>query len=133
MDRSLFLISYPLFSVSNLSTNFILSIIDSQRYPLKFKVAFKETHLVPKYHPFVDLLQTGSNKNIYSQDDCYASLDAPHNVKPIKKFSDVSGLPAYYKDILTTLQFSDISEYISIQNMPIEFSHLYLSLRLNTL
>ncbi|CAK8678953.1 unnamed protein product [Clavelina lepadiformis] len=47
----------------------------------------------------------------------YASIDAPPPVKPVKKYSDISGLPAFYTDPHTKLRYSNSDEYRQIQHI----------------
>lgn len=59
----------------------------------------------------------------------YSNLDSPPSIKPPKKYSDISGLPANYTDPLTKLRFSSASEFQTIRTLSPEVVNSYLSLR----
>ena len=130
MDPPHLIVSYPFLFISIFSTNVILSIIDLLRYPVIFKLSIQESSMIPQFQAYCEFTKICNYPIFYSEDYYYKILDAPINLKPVKLFSDISGFPACYKDIRTSLNFSDVSEYVSLQNMSIELSHIYHSLRL---
>ncbi|XP_061185603.1 INO80 complex subunit C-like [Saccostrea echinata] len=50
-------------------------------------------------------------------DVTYGSIDAPPSFKPAKKYSDISGLPAYYTDPETKLRYATAEEFSRIRMM----------------
>ncbi|KXJ15272.1 INO80 complex subunit C [Exaiptasia diaphana] len=66
----------------------------------------------------------------WKQDDpTYGSIDAPPAFKPAKKYSDLSGFPAKYKDPRTGIRYSDASEFSTIRNLPSDIVTGYLAIR----
>lgn len=59
----------------------------------------------------------------------HASLSAPPSTKPIKLYSDLSGLPAPYKDPKTKLRYANTQEYQMIQHLSPDVILGLLSLR----
>lgn len=59
----------------------------------------------------------------------YASIDAPPSFKPAKKYSDLSGLPANYRDPETKLRYATSEEYSRIKLMPSDLVTGCLALR----
>ncbi|XP_016301272.1 INO80 complex subunit C-like [Sinocyclocheilus anshuiensis] len=62
-------------------------------------------------------------------DPNYCSIDAPPSMKPAKKYSDISGLPANYTDPQTKLHFASTEEFSYIRQLPIDVVTGYLTLR----
>ncbi|XP_061446073.1 INO80 complex subunit C [Rhineura floridana] len=62
-------------------------------------------------------------------DPSYFSIDAPPSFKPVKKYSDISGLPANYTDPQSKLRFSTIEEFAYIRMLPSDVVTGYLTLR----
>ncbi|XP_051576910.1 INO80 complex subunit C-like [Myxocyprinus asiaticus] len=62
-------------------------------------------------------------------DPNYCSIDAPPSMKPAKKYSDISGLPANYTDPQTKLRFASTEEFSYIRQLPTDVVMGYLSLR----
>ncbi|XP_069476650.1 INO80 complex subunit C [Ambystoma mexicanum] len=62
-------------------------------------------------------------------DPNYFSIDAPPSVKPAKKYSDISGLPANYTDPQSKLRYSTIEEFNYIRMLPTDVITGYLVLR----
>ncbi|XP_068716356.1 INO80 complex subunit C-like [Montipora foliosa] len=66
----------------------------------------------------------------WKQDDpTYSSIDAPPSFKPAKKYADLSGLPAKYKDPSTGIQYNNSMEFSSIRGLPMDIVSGYLALR----
>ncbi|XP_040020840.2 INO80 complex subunit C [Gasterosteus aculeatus] len=62
-------------------------------------------------------------------DPNYYSIDAPPSLKPTKKYSDISGLPANYTDPQTKLRFTSSEEFSYIRLLPTDVVTGYLALR----
>ncbi|KAK1806658.1 hypothetical protein P4O66_005164 [Electrophorus voltai] len=59
----------------------------------------------------------------------YYNIDAPPSLKPPKKYSDISGLPANYTDPQTKLRFTSSEEFSYIRLLPSDVVAGYLALR----
>jgi hypothetical protein len=59
----------------------------------------------------------------------YASLDCPQSTKPAKRYSDLSGLPAKYKDPTTQLLYHNSDEFAQIKMFSNDIINGYLELR----
>ncbi|XP_045079246.1 INO80 complex subunit C-like isoform X1 [Coregonus clupeaformis] len=62
-------------------------------------------------------------------DPNYYSIDAPPSLKPAKKYSDISGLPANYTDPQTKLRFTSSEEFSFLRLLPTDAVTGYLALR----
>ncbi|XP_022308961.1 INO80 complex subunit C-like [Crassostrea virginica] len=62
-------------------------------------------------------------------DVTYGSIDAPPSFKPAKKYSDISGLPAYYTDPETKLRYATAEEFSRIRLMTSDVVSGCLALR----
>ncbi|CAB1334685.1 unnamed protein product [Coregonus sp. 'balchen'] len=62
-------------------------------------------------------------------DPSYYSIDAPPSLKPAKKYSDISGLPANYTDPQTKLRFTSSEEFSFLRLLPTDAVTGYLALR----
>ncbi|KAL4617072.1 INO80 complex subunit C [Arapaima gigas] len=62
-------------------------------------------------------------------DPTYYNIDAPPSLKPAKKYSDISGLPASYTDPQTKLRFASSEEFAYIRLLPTDVVAGYLALR----
>ncbi|XP_029360777.1 INO80 complex subunit C [Echeneis naucrates] len=62
-------------------------------------------------------------------DPNYYNIDAPPSLKPPKKYSDISGLPANYTDPQTKLRFTSTEEFSYIRLLPTDVVTGYLTLR----
>lgn len=62
-------------------------------------------------------------------DPSYHSIDAPPSLKPAKKYSDISGLPANYTDPQTKLRFTSSEEFSYIRLLPTDVITGYLAVR----
>ncbi|XP_076009776.1 INO80 complex subunit C [Genypterus blacodes] len=62
-------------------------------------------------------------------DPSYYNIDAPPSLKPAKKYSDISGLPANYTDPQTKLRFTSSEEFSYIRLLPTDVVTGYLALR----
>ncbi|XP_069111059.1 INO80 complex subunit C-like [Argopecten irradians] len=62
-------------------------------------------------------------------DVTYGSIEAPPSFKPAKKYSDISGLPAFYRDPETKLRYSTAEEYSRLKLMPNDLVTGCLALR----
>ncbi|KAK1894891.1 INO80 complex subunit C [Dissostichus eleginoides] len=62
-------------------------------------------------------------------DPNYYSIEAPPSLKPTKKYSDISGLPANYTDPQTKLRFTSSEEFSYIRLLPTDVVTGYLALR----
>ncbi|CAB3982465.1 INO80 complex subunit C [Paramuricea clavata] len=66
----------------------------------------------------------------WKQDDpTYSSIEAPPSFKPAKKYSDLTGVPAKYKDPQTRMLYSTSEEFSTIRNLPMDIIGGYLTLR----
>mmetsp|Transcript_13516 Transcript_13516/g.53601 ORF Transcript_13516/g.53601 Transcript_13516/m.53601 type:complete len:126 (+) Transcript_13516:154-531(+) len=59
----------------------------------------------------------------------YASIQAAPSVKPVKKYCDVSGLPAPYVDPKTRLRFHNAYVFAFIRQLTLDQVQQYLALR----
>lgn len=59
----------------------------------------------------------------------YTSIDCPPSRKPTKKYSDLSGLPAKYKDPTTGLLYHNLDEFALIKTFSNDIINGYLELR----
>ncbi|RWS10529.1 INO80 complex subunit C-like protein [Dinothrombium tinctorium] len=59
----------------------------------------------------------------------YASIDAPFSRKPFQKYSDLSGLPARYRDPGSKLYYFNCDEYAQIKMLTADVINGYLELR----
>ncbi|KAM4580862.1 INO80 complex subunit C [Odontesthes bonariensis] len=62
-------------------------------------------------------------------DPNYYGIDAPPSLRPAKKYSDISGLPANYTDPQTKLRFTSSDEFSYIRLLPTDVVTGYLTLR----
>ncbi|KAF4103156.1 INO80 complex subunit C isoform X1 [Onychostoma macrolepis] len=62
-------------------------------------------------------------------DPNYCSIDVLPSMKPAKKYSDISGLPANYTDPQTKLRFASTEEFSYIRQLPTDVVTGYLALR----
>ncbi|XP_049902412.1 INO80 complex subunit C [Epinephelus moara] len=62
-------------------------------------------------------------------DPSYYNIEAPPSLKPTKKYSDISGLPANYTDPQTKLRFTSSEEFSYIRLLPTDVVTGYLALR----
>ncbi|TSK20239.1 INO80 complex subunit C [Bagarius yarrelli] len=62
-------------------------------------------------------------------DPNYYNIDAPPSLRPPKKYSDISGLPANYTDPQTKLRFTSTEEFSYIRRLPTDIVTGYLVLR----
>ncbi|XP_056142817.1 INO80 complex subunit C [Lampris incognitus] len=62
-------------------------------------------------------------------DPNYYNIDAPPSLKPAKKYSDISGLPANYTDPKTKLRFASSQEFSYIRFLSSDVVTGYLALR----
>ncbi|XP_078027643.1 INO80 complex subunit C [Epinephelus lanceolatus] len=62
-------------------------------------------------------------------DPSYYNIDTPPSLKPTKKYSDISGLPANYTDPQTKLRFTSSEEFSYIRLLPTDVVTGYLALR----
>ncbi|XP_050429954.1 INO80 complex subunit C [Adelges cooleyi] len=59
----------------------------------------------------------------------YSSITAPPSFKPAKKYSDISGLIAKYKDPQTSLYYAGHEEFSTVRSLPSDIITGYLTLR----
>lgn len=59
----------------------------------------------------------------------YSCISAPPSFKPAKKYSDISGLIAKYKDPQTSLYYATHEEFSTVRNLPSDIITGYLTLR----
>ncbi|RWS28257.1 INO80 complex subunit C-like protein [Leptotrombidium deliense] len=59
----------------------------------------------------------------------YASIDAPPSIKPVQKFSDLSGIPSRYRDPSSKLFYCNCDEYAQIKMLTSDIINGYLELR----
>ncbi|KAL5235765.1 hypothetical protein ACI65C_003175 [Semiaphis heraclei] len=59
----------------------------------------------------------------------YSCISAPPSFKPAKKYSDISGLIAKYKDPQTSLYYAGYEEFSTVRNLPSDIITGYLTLR----
>ncbi|KAF0765057.1 INO80 complex subunit C [Aphis craccivora] len=74
---------------------------------------------------------TAQERNLPWPDDSinYSSISAPPSFKPAKKYSDISGLIAKYKDPQTSLYYAGHEEFSTIRSLPSDIITGYLTLR----
>ncbi|XP_046846236.1 INO80 complex subunit C-like [Xenia sp. Carnegie-2017] len=66
----------------------------------------------------------------WRQDDpTYSSIEAPPSFKPAKKYCDITGLQAKYKDPQTRMLYSTSEEFSTIRNLTMDIIGGYLNLR----
>lgn len=70
-----------------------------------------------------------SEKTSVANSVSYASLDCGPSKRPAKKYSDLSGLPAKYKDPSTQLLYHDLEEFALIKTFSNDIVNGYLELR----
>ncbi|CAD8186739.1 unnamed protein product [Paramecium pentaurelia] len=59
----------------------------------------------------------------------YLSIEAPPSLKPAKKYCDITGFEAKYKDPITQLQYCDSIVFNYIRNFPKASAETYLNIR----
>lgn len=59
----------------------------------------------------------------------YSAMEAPLSLKPTKKYSDVTGLPAKYTDPQTKLRYANVEEYAMLRLLSPDQINGYLILR----
>lgn len=59
----------------------------------------------------------------------YSNIEASPSTRCLKKYSDISGLPAKYTDPLTKLRYSNTMEFRKLRSLAPEIVQGYLSLR----
>ncbi|XP_064614270.1 INO80 complex subunit C-like [Liolophura sinensis] len=62
-------------------------------------------------------------------DATYGTIDAPPSFKPAKKYSDLTGLPAKYRDPHTKIRYASPEEFARISYLPSDMVTGYLALR----
>lgn len=71
-----------------------------------------------------------SNEDRYKQDALFFnSINSPPNFKPAKKYCDVTGLKANYKNPSNNLQYHNLEIYSVVKNIPQGVDQQYLELR----
>ncbi|XP_063698308.1 INO80 complex subunit C [Culicoides brevitarsis] len=75
------------------------------------------------------ILQTERSLKWPEEAVTYSSLNPPPSFKPPKKYSDISGLIAYYTDPQTKLHYHNSEEYQTIKTLPSDLTAGYLALR----
>lgn len=59
----------------------------------------------------------------------YSGINAPPSLRPAKKYSDISGLPARYTDPQTKLYYASAEEFATVRSLPMDITAGYLALR----
>ena len=96
----------------------------------KFTFKCLGSHKKKSWKGLKQILQAEKSASTWSVDTAsYSSIDAPPPLKPPKKYSDISGLPAPYTDPATQLYYSNRKEFESIRSLPSHVVEGYLSLR----
>ncbi|KAH8274696.1 hypothetical protein KR018_010056 [Drosophila ironensis] len=102
----------------------------------KPKRSFKKPFAFPKncvYRPLRQISNIDRNLRIKLKltpdQPTYFTVNAPPSLIPAKKYSDISGLPAPYADPHTKLRYANVDEYASMQHMPSDIIHGYLTVR----
>ncbi|CAD8080392.1 unnamed protein product [Paramecium primaurelia] len=62
----------------------------------------------------------------------YLSIEAPPSLKPAKKYCDITGFEAKYKDPITQLSYCDSIVFNYIRNCPKASAETYLNIRVFT-
>ena len=75
------------------------------------------------------ILQADKNAQWNPDVPTYGAIEAPPPLKPVKKYSDVSGLIAKYTDPLTGLYYSNSEEFEAVRMLSISSVQSYLALR----
>uniref|UniRef100_A0A1L8DWG2 Putative yl1 nuclear protein n=1 Tax=Nyssomyia neivai TaxID=330878 RepID=A0A1L8DWG2_9DIPT len=71
-----------------------------------------------------------SERNLQWKDAVtYSSINAPPSFKPVKKYSDISGLIALYTDPQTKLHYHNAEEFSTVRSLPMDLTSGYLALR----
>ncbi|KAH8411454.1 hypothetical protein KR215_004874 [Drosophila sulfurigaster] len=98
----------------------------------KVKRTFKQTFAFPKncvYRPLRQIQNMERNQKLPPEQPTYFTLNAPPSLRPAKKYSDISGLPAPYVDPHSKLRYANAEEYASMQHMPSDIINGYLTVR----
>ncbi|XP_059619059.1 INO80 complex subunit C [Phlebotomus argentipes] len=97
---------------------------------------FKKSSLTPKtvgskkrmWKSLKQLLT--SERNLQWKDAVtYSSINPPPSFRPVKKYSDVSGLIALYTDPQTKLNYHNAEEFTTVRSLPMDLTSGYLALR----
>ncbi|CAD7079689.1 unnamed protein product [Hermetia illucens] len=59
----------------------------------------------------------------------YSSINPPPSFRPAKKYSDISGLIAFYTDPQTKLHYHNAEEFATVKSLPMDLTAGYLALR----
>ncbi|KNC75562.1 hypothetical protein SARC_11915, partial [Sphaeroforma arctica JP610] len=79
--------------------------------------------------PLKQIISQERNASFPPSTALFVSIDAPPSLKPPYKYSDSSGLLAYYVDPRTRIRFNNKEEYAKIAEMPEDVIKGYLALR----
>eukprot|EP00695_Tsukubamonas_globosa_P000989 TRINITY_DN1933_c0_g1_i1.p1 TRINITY_DN1933_c0_g1~~TRINITY_DN1933_c0_g1_i1.p1 ORF type:complete len:168 (+),score=20.44 TRINITY_DN1933_c0_g1_i1:53-505(+) len=79
---------------------------------------------------FAKKLQEAENYQAVSMDiPTYMNIEAPPSILPVRKYCDLTGLPAKYTDPRTGIRYHCALQYPTIQSMTPQAVNEYLSLR----
>ena len=95
----------------------------------KFCYSYLNTNKKRSWKGLKQILQADKNIQWDPSMPTYSAIDAPPPLKPIKKYSDVSGVPASYTDPLTGLHYHSSEEFDVIRTLSTNSIQSYLALR----
>ncbi len=95
----------------------------------KFCFTYLNSNKKKTWRGLKQILQADKNTEWNPNMPTYGGIEAPPPLKPVKKYSDVSGLVAKYTDPLTGLYYSNTEEFETIRTLPISSVQSYLTLR----
>ncbi|XP_066930458.1 INO80 complex subunit C-like [Clytia hemisphaerica] len=108
------------------------NISDVQKFPFK-NPEFQHSGTVKsgKKKGWKGLKQISSSERSQAPVDAptYMNIESPPPLKPVRKYSDISGQLAKYTDPETGLYYSSTEEYKQIKRLPTDIVQGYLTLR----
>ena len=110
----------PIPSKKNIKTKFKSS---------KFCFTYLDSNKKRTWKGLKQIIQADKNAQWNPNAPTYSAIEAPPPLKPIKKYSDVSGLTAKYTDPLTGLYYASSEEFETIRSLSTSSIQSYLALR----
>ena len=95
----------------------------------KFCFAYLNSNKKKTWRGLKQILQADKNTQWNPDLPTYGGIEAPPPLKPVRKYSDVSGLIAKYTDPLTGLYYSNTEEFETIRTLSTSSVQSYLTLR----
>ena len=95
----------------------------------KFCFSFQSSNKKRTWKGLKQVIQADKNTKWNPDIPTYSAIDAPPPLKPIKKYSDISGLPAKYTDPLTGMHYTNSQEFETIRTLSTSTVQNYLALR----